>query len=221
MKGVSYLLFIIIFVSAIPAYANAQIDLSQVKVYDTPNDGGGSITIEISEEDYEIKAGLAIFRISELDTAWIKIADYSNAVKKHVDDGLENGIEYTYGIALGFGAKEPTSVLSPTIPRIQFFNIERMPVLIGTVICIIIFFIVTYLIRKKGPGMIRKVAGLAAVDEAIGRATEMGRSILFVPGIQDLDDIQTIAGLSILNRVATITAEYDTPLLVPILYPLP
>jgi hypothetical protein len=74
--------------------------------------------------------------------------------------------------------------------------------------------------RKHSNLFIRKLPGLDAVDEAVGRATEMGRSILFVPGIQDLDDIQTIAGLSILNRVATITAEYDTPLLVPILYPL-
>jgi hypothetical protein len=74
--------------------------------------------------------------------------------------------------------------------------------------------------RKDANLFIRKLPGLDAVDEAVGRATEMGRSILFVPGIQDLDDIQTIAGLSILNRVATITAEYDTPLLVPILYPL-
>ncbi len=74
--------------------------------------------------------------------------------------------------------------------------------------------------RKDSNLFIRKLPGLDAVDEAVGRATEMGRSILFVPGIQDLDDIQTIAGLSILDRVATVTAEYDTPLLVPILYPL-
>ena len=36
---------------------------------------------------------------------------------------------------------------------------------------------------------IRKIAGLEAVDEAVGRATEMGRPILFVPGIQDISDI--------------------------------
>jgi hypothetical protein len=48
----------------------------------------------------------------------------------------------------------------------------------------------------------------------------MGKPVLFVPGIQELDDIQTIAGLSILGRVARITAQYDTPLVVPVLYPL-
>ena len=54
----------------------------------------------------------------------------------------------------------------------------------------------------------------------MGRATEMGRPVLFIPGIYELDDIQTIAGLSILGKVARITAQYNTPLLVPVRYPL-
>jgi hypothetical protein len=49
----------------------------------------------------------------------------------------------------------------------------------------------------------------------------MGRPIVFIPGTGDLDEIQTIAGLSILGRVARVTARYATPLRVPVLYPLP
>ena len=67
---------------------------------------------------------------------------------------------------------------------------------------------------------IRKIAGLDAVEEAVGRATEMGRPVLFIPGLQELDDIETIAGISILGRVARITAQYETPLMVPVRYPL-
>ncbi|MEW5994012.1 MAG: DUF6754 domain-containing protein [Candidatus Zixiibacteriota bacterium] len=37
---------------------------------------------------------------------------------------------------------------------------------------------------------------MEAVDEAVGRATEMGKKIVFVPGISDMDNMQTIAGLS-------------------------
>jgi hypothetical protein len=48
----------------------------------------------------------------------------------------------------------------------------------------------------------------------------MGKPVLFIPGIQELDEIQTIAGLSILGRVARITAQYETPLVVPVLYPM-
>lgn len=74
---------------------------------------------------------------------------------------------------------------------------------------------------KQGkPLFIRKIPGLDAVEEAVGRATEMGRPVLFIPGIAELDEIETIAGISILGRVAKITAQYDTPLSVPVRYPL-
>jgi hypothetical protein len=101
-----------------------------------------------------------------------------------------------------------------------WFRSERTNALV-----LLVFFsaVVLLYIRRAKEGVslfIRKLPGLEAVDEAVGRATEMGRTVLFVPGIQDLDDIQTIAGLSILNRVANITAQYETDLLVPILYPL-
>jgi hypothetical protein len=69
---------------------------------------------------------------------------------------------------------------------------------------------------RRGTSLkIRPIAGLKAVDEAVGRATEMGRRCLFVPGILDINDIQTIAGLNILSRVATTTAEYDAKIEVP------
>lgn len=67
---------------------------------------------------------------------------------------------------------------------------------------------------------IRKIAGLEAVDEAVGRATEMGRPILYVPGIRDMDDIQTLAGVTVLGRVARTAAEHDAELEVPVCMPL-
>ena len=69
---------------------------------------------------------------------------------------------------------------------------------------------------QKGTELfIRKIGGLSALDDAVGRATEMGKAVLYIPGIMDMDDIQTLAGLSILSYVAEKTAEYDTPILVP------
>lgn len=74
---------------------------------------------------------------------------------------------------------------------------------------------------KRGKSLyIRKIGALDAVDEAVGRATEMGKPVLFIPGIMEIDEIQTIAGISILGKVAKITATYDTPLIVPVLYPM-
>lgn len=74
--------------------------------------------------------------------------------------------------------------------------------------------------REGKPLFLRKIPGLDAVEEAVGRATEMGRPVLFIPGIAELDEMETIAGISILGRVAKITAQYETPLVVPVRYPL-
>ena len=49
----------------------------------------------------------------------------------------------------------------------------------------------------------------------------MGRSVLYIPGIQDISDIQTVAGLVILESVAKLTAKYETPITVPVTYPIP
>ena len=48
-----------------------------------------------------------------------------------------------------------------------------------------------------------------------GRATEMGRSVLYIPGIQDINEIQTIASMTILARVSKTAAEYDANVEVP------
>lgn len=78
----------------------------------------------------------------------------------------------------------------------------------------VIFFIET---AKRGKKLfVRKIAGLEAIDEAIGRATEMGRPILYIPGIQDMDDVQTLAGITILSRVSRVVADYDTKILMPV-----
>ncbi|MBC8515514.1 hypothetical protein H8D30_06650 [bacterium] len=69
--------------------------------------------------------------------------------------------------------------------------------------------------RKGVHFKIRKIAGLDAVNEAIGRATEMGRSILYSTGLEVASHIATIASLTILSRVARRAARYGTRLQVP------
>jgi hypothetical protein len=107
------------------------------------------------------------------------------------------------------------SSVQPEVLSSSFFHPERIAVLIGTIISVLIFFIVTYLARK-GKFKIRKVAGLNAVDEAIGRATEMGKPVLFTPGWGgDIQRPTTIAALNILSLVANKTATYNCELIFP------
>jgi hypothetical protein len=103
----------------------------------------------------------------------------------------------------------------PVAPLMQWFDGERSWFLVTLVLLCgsVIAFIV--LARRGMPLKLRTIAGLEAVDDAVGRATEMGRPCLFVPGINDMNEIQTIAGLTVLSRVATTAAEYDARIEVP------
>lgn len=65
---------------------------------------------------------------------------------------------------------------------------------------------------KKIPA-IRKLAGLDAIDEAIGRATEMGRPVHFSPGLGGVTDPETFAFFATLGHVAKQAARYDTRLI--------
>jgi hypothetical protein len=63
---------------------------------------------------------------------------------------------------------------------------------------------------------LRPIAGLKAFEEAVGRATEMGKPVLFIPGISDLDQVETVSGLVVLGHVAGMTAQYEASLNVPV-----
>jgi hypothetical protein len=67
---------------------------------------------------------------------------------------------------------------------------------------------------------IRKMPGIDAIEEGIGRATEMGKPVLYIPGIDDLQDIQTIASMLILGQVSKTVAEYQADLIVSCCIPI-
>ena len=69
--------------------------------------------------------------------------------------------------------------------------------------------------RKGGEIFLRSIPGLKAVEEAVGRSTEMGKSVLYVPGIMDMDQVETVAGVIILGHVSKMTSRYETSLNVP------
>jgi hypothetical protein len=80
-------------------------------------------------------------------------------------------------------------------------------------------------VARRHPNLfIRRIAGLNAVEEAIGRATEMGRPVLFVHGLSGVRDVAMIASINILSRIAARVAQYDSGLAVvnndPIVYAL-
>ena len=76
-----------------------------------------------------------------------------------------------------------------------------------------------FFIRKARRGeaiFLRTIPGLKAVEEAVGRSTEMGKPVLYVPGIMDMDQVETVAGVIVLGHVSKMTARYETTLNVPV-----
>jgi len=92
-------------------------------------------------------------------------------------------------------------------------------------VLILLFVAMVYLVTRARQGkvpQIRRLAGLDAIDEAVGRATEMGRPVHFSPGVVGLTHErapQTLAGLSVLSYVASLCAKYDTGLVTTIQIP--
>ncbi|OQY37704.1 MAG: hypothetical protein B6226_04900, partial [Candidatus Cloacimonetes bacterium 4572_65] len=90
------------------------------------------------------------------------------------------------------------------------FDNTKWPMLIATLIFGILVAVMVVLAKKGTDLYIRPIAGIQEIDNAIGRATEMGRPILFVPGMSSIGVVATLAALSILGKVAKKAAEYDT-----------
>lgn len=113
------------------------------------------------------------------------------------------------------GAESAGAETAPIAPTREAFLGTRawfLPLLLG--LCAILVGCIA-LARAGMKVRVRRIAGLDAIEEAVGRATEMGRPILYIPGIQDMDNVMTVAGVTILGRVARISAEYDARLEVP------
>ena len=154
----------------------------------------------------------------ETDQNWRRISEVSGGETKSTDRGVEVNWMYSYRIAAVGAQSEQSSWVQTDaniVPLMQWFNSKRIWLAIFTVI---FSGFVAYFINVARSGKklwVRKIAGLVAIDEAVGRATEMGRPILFVAGIQDISEIQTLAGLTVLSRVAKTAAEYGAQIEVP------
>ena len=104
-----------------------------------------------------------------------------------------------------------TVVLSMLPDSVNFFKEEKSAMFVLT---LSVIFIMLYEIKltksMSNLPFLRSIPGLKAIEEAVGRSTEMGKPILFVPGIMDMNEVETVAGVVVLGHVANMTARYET-----------
>ena len=216
---------------------------SNLVVADTPDDAGNSVDLTwtlspndvfntlLSDEQATdanlIVASYAISRItvdaigvtiSDEDSNWRVVSEPAPGEINWTDRSLHLGWTYNYRIhAVDTAGNTSTwDVAESTVsPIMQMFNMSKAWL---AIFMLLFGGFVAYFINHARSGKklwVRKIAGLEAIDEAVGRATEMGRPVLFVAGIQDINEIQTLAGLTVLSRVAKTAAEYGAQIEVP------
>lgn len=82
----------------------------------------------------------------------------------------------------------------------------------------IVMYVYIYYSQKGKVPWVKRLAAFDALEEAVGRATEMGRPVVMVPGRGSFTDLfvaQTVAGLTVLNYVARLCAKNDVVLWAP------
>lgn len=172
-----------------------------------------------SIDDRLMTGEVTLYRLYRMvdDSAPTRVAELMPGTNRYSDTGVRRGHRYSYFIETLSETGASKSVhTAPIEPEQEWINFNRKYLFLVALILAgsVIYFIETA--RRGKTLFIRKIAGLEAVDEAIGRATEMGRPILYISGTQDMDNVQTVAGITILGRVARVVADYDTKINMPV-----
>ncbi len=138
----------------------------------------------------------------------------------YMEGQIEPETSEEWGPPLLVGEVMSEQASEPIQTSAEWYRLDRTNILVGVLLYSLV--VISYIRHARAGGRIyvRPIAGIEAIDEAIGRATEMGKPILYVSGLSGLGSISTITAMTILGRVARRTAEYETPLLVPCVDPL-
>ncbi|BFU93584.1 MAG: conserved membrane protein of unknown function [Nitrospira sp.] len=213
-----------------------------VQVFDTPNDGGESLTLvwassasDSPDARYQVLIGdgtvtdaasLKVVTefpansrlVKDVKTAWwTRAADRTShqfVIRSGKGIDLRNAVSYTVAVALVKGEDRAVSPLLTAAPASNWFNWNQLNNLIlALAFGGLVFYTISH--AKRNEIFLRRIPGLDAVDEAIGRSTELGKPILYLTGAHDMSDPSTIAAAVILGRVAKRTAAYETELMVP------
>ena len=209
------------------AIGDGMISPGGIVVSDWPNDAGDALQISFepgSEIGNDNFTGYAIYRRTQGEEELVLVGTTDPDEGTSFIDGydpdfiVEPGVQYEYQIAAVYlSGSEVLSdlVTAQEVSRNQLFHTSKVRVLVGCVLFLGLILFYFHAAQRGVEMYLRPIAGIEAIDEAIGRATEMGKPILYVPGLGYIENVATIASLTILGRVAKKVAEYGTPLLVP------
>ncbi|GMV49344.1 MAG: hypothetical protein NBKEAIPA_01332 [Nitrospirae bacterium] len=214
-----------------------------LQVFDTPSDGGGSLTVlwapsaaDSATAKYQVLFHEGVAPRNQAD--WKVLAEFPanshyvreakaswwtrpGALDDHVyfiknGKGVELKAGQAYAVTVAVVADQERVLADSQLasPEPNWMNWNQLNnLLLALLFGAVVFYAINLAKRKEI--FLRRIPGLDAVDEAIGRATELGKPVLYMTGAHDMNDPSTIAAAVILGRVAKKAAAYETELLVP------
>jgi len=197
-----------------------------VRAEDKPDDGGRNIVVtwEMAQTERLVR-----FEIARIDAKGGRVAiGTAPAVDRSFTDGDDastapkDGVPYRYvvravldgGVAADSAPSEAASAAPSWVHR------ARLPGLVAVAILAAMFGVLVIRARRGASIYIRPIPALAAMDDAVGRAAEMGRPVLYAPGLESVTSPVTLASVGILSRVAERAARLHTRIKVPNYDPL-
>lgn len=195
--------------------------VEELAAEDTPNDAGRSIELYWSPSPDSVRiVRYEVFRAASSAGPFERIVELVSPTTYYTDNDttvLRDNQDYFYRVdaVATDGTRALSEIAGPVQSKAQWFNMARLAVLVVALIYGVMVIVFISLAKRNRSMFIRRIAGLDAVDEAVGRSTEMGKPILFTFGIGTLTDLATLAALSILRRIAKRAAQYETRLIIP------
>jgi hypothetical protein len=195
----------------------------QLHISDNPNDDGARLIIkweklppaELTAIDPDL---YTLERSLSPDSGFVRVTDIAliDSTYRIVDSGLKPSLTYYYRLSFTDSLTVWHSVVAgPVSPSENWYNTARSNILIGILVVGLLVALFIYRGRQGKSLYLRPIAGLLAIDEAIGRATEMGKPILYSAGRGTMLRPATMASMNILGSVAEKVATYGTPIIFP------
>ena len=223
------------------ATADPLLPVAGLTVIDMPYDVGGTALLKWDVRPSDTPDVTYQVYVSSLETGgWIKAEEFpadtrtgkdidlpfwawDTSVKEHAvkvelnnyyGEAQSTGSLFHFKVAAVRGRNTAESEVVSVVTLSNWFRLDRMNNLVLLLILIVAFFWAVSHAKRKGL-FLRRIAGLDAIDEAIGRATEMGTPIYYMTGIGSMSQISTIASAFILGEVSKKVAQYDSQIKVP------
>ena len=200
---------------------------TEVRAADVPNDDG-SKGIQITWNPTIDSIAYRILRREALSTDEpTKIGEIPADQAEHLKDGRLRYIDqttqiktdYVYQVVASTDDSDDVTATSEETAIVKavgnLFHRKKSWILVFIVTFTALTLVFIQLARSGRKMFIRNISALDAVEESVGRATEMGRPIFFIAGLQGLDNPATIAAINIFESVASEAIQDQTRMVAP------